>query len=411
MRFSLTKRSHDGSSPGIDFLGPRRHPWGITFCEHHRKGVLALLHLRDVLPLKTLSERWNRFWFEPSRPENLGVCRLLFFGLLFFYYLPVDFSLWAEVSKVFWMPGALFRYLHLPIFSKPVLEFFQVLWKTALFFTAIGLWTRLNAVISLFGGIYLLGLPHNFGKIHHSDAMVVLIMGLMALSYSGQAWSLDRLRKIFKNPKFPASDELLPNGEYTWPVRGAWMVMALIFFAVGFAKLKNSGWAWDPMAFLLPGIRVLTGPSFETFLFCYVFWIPWEKAGEWLRRNFFSGKNQMTVFYDGSCGLCIRTMSIIRALDINRCVGVEDALKGWPEISKNFPSLNQAACLNDMHAVTPEGKIVSGFEAYRALAWVLPLGWLLLPVLYFPIVSQAGKFVYRRVASGRHRGGCPLPPR
>ena len=103
-------------------------------------------------------------------------------------------------------------------------------------------------------------------------------------------------------------------------------------------------------------------------------------------------------------------MAVIRTLDLTGRVVIYDALKDWAEIKNHFPSLTQEACLNDMHAVTPRGKIVAGFEAYRALAWVLPLGWLLVPLLYFPLVPAVGKFVYRRVASGRHRGGCPLPP-
>ena len=423
--------------------------------------------------MKILGGRWDRFWFEPSPASNLGICRLAFFGILFIYYLPFDFSPWAEVSKVFWTPTPVFRILHLPVLSKETLEFLQCLWKTALLLTAIGLWTRLNALISFLLGFYLLGLPHNFGKIHHFDAMVVLILGLMALSRSGDAWSFDRLRRVSKNPKFPASETMPPSGEYTWPVRGAWLVMSLIFFAAGFAKLKNSGlsWvtsenmqilltqqvlhlsAWDPlfswgpflaeqawlcrlfagfslltetgyplalfsrrarwffvpsMAFLLFGIRALMGPSFETFIFCYVFWIPWDRAGEWIRQKFFAGKTKMSVSYDGSCGICARTMSVLRTLDLTHRVVFYDALKDWPEIIKKYPSLKQEACLQDMHAVTPEGKTAAGFDAYRALARVLPLGWLLLPLLYLPPVSAVGKLIYRRTALGRHRGGCTL---
>lgn len=36
----------------------------------------------------------------------------------------------------------------------------------------------------------------------------------------------------------------------------------------------------------LVGIRVLMGPTFEQFMMCCVFWIPWAQAGDWLRRRF-----------------------------------------------------------------------------------------------------------------------------
>jgi hypothetical protein len=43
------------------------------------------------------------------------------------------------------------------------------------------------------------------------------------------------------------------------------------------------------------------------------------------------------------------------------------------------------------------------------LAWELPLGWVLLPVFYFPGAASIGTIVYRMVADGRHRGSCALP--
>ena len=35
-----------------------------------------------------------------------------------------------------------------------------------------------------------------------------------------------------------------PSGEYRWPVRAVWMLMAVVFFAAGVAKLKRSGLEW-----------------------------------------------------------------------------------------------------------------------------------------------------------------------
>jgi len=34
------------------------------------------------------------------------------------------------------------------------------------------------------------------------------------------------------------------SGEYTWPLRMVWVVMALVFFAAGVSKLRHSGLAW-----------------------------------------------------------------------------------------------------------------------------------------------------------------------
>jgi hypothetical protein len=289
-----------------------------------------------------LRERWMYFWFEPSSPVNLGFCRALFFGALFLLYLPQDFTVWAEVSNVFWQPVWLFSHLNLPVLSRDLLATIQIIWKVALGLSCIGFVTRLGAVVSFILGVYLLGLPHNFGKTHHYDAILVFVLGIMALSRCGDGWSVDRLiqaargRSVSKAPN--------TSGEYTWPIRAVWLVMALIFSGAGVSKLRHSGVEWlasDNMAISLVshnyhvanaepltswglivaqygwlcwllavativfetgyplalfsrvarsiivpgmfsmqvGIRALMGPTFEQFLICNLFWVPWDRVG------------------------------------------------------------------------------------------------------------------------------------
>ena len=114
------------------------------------------------------------------------------------------------------------------------------------------------------------------------------------------------------------------------------------------------------------------------------------------------------LFFDGSCGLCRGTIAVIRDLDLLGRVRYCDAFNDWALIEKEFPHLNQPACLADMHVVTPKGKTVSGFDAYRALAWVLPFGWLFLGFLYLPLVRLVGRQVYKTAALRRSRGSCSI---
>jgi hypothetical protein len=99
----------------------------------------------------------------------------------------------------------------------------------------------------------------------------------------------------------------------------------------------------------------------------------------------------------------------VKSLDLLSHVEYLDAANRWPEIQKRFPNLDRSRCLEDMHAVSAAGKVRLGFGAYRGLAWVLPLGWPLLPLLYFPGVSWIGARVYRSVADHRLSGACALP--
>ena len=81
----------------------------------------------------------------------------------------------------------------------------------------------------------------------------------------------------------------------------------------------------------------------------------------------------------------------------------------WSAIRQRFGVLARHVRLDEMHAVTNTGEILCGFDLYRRLAQVLPLGWIVLPVLAVPGVPHLGQTVYRRVAARRHRTVSPVP--
>lgn len=294
-----------------------------------------------------LHEWWIHFWFEPASPVNLGFCRILFFGTFFLFYLQYDFSAWGEVANVFWEPIWLFSQFHLPILSTNLLVNIQVLWKLTLLSSCVGLFTRLSTITSFIIGGYLLGLPHNFGKTHHFDAMLVFILGIMALSRCGDSWSIDRLMWMVRHGDDTSPKPSMMSGEYTWPVRMFWLVMSLVLFGAGLSKIRHSGIMWVasenmasllikshyhtataepltswglylaqyvwltrliaastivfetlyPLALFSPkarlivvpyvfsmlaGIRILMGPTFELFMICQLFWVPWDRVALWV---------------------------------------------------------------------------------------------------------------------------------
>jgi len=289
--------------------------------------------------LRSLIEKWKRFWFDPILPANLGICRILFFGALFLFYLPHYFNLWSEVSPAFWMPTDLFRFARLSVPSGNTLTIIQIVWKIALLLSCVGLFTRISSMIALVFGAYLIGLAHNFGKVQHDDAIIAISLGVMALSRCGDAFSVDRLIRASKRSE-PL--QATANGEYRWPVRLIQVLFALAFFGAGISKLRHGGLDWiasDSLAILLVrhhyhvsdadpivlwglnlaqhpflfkslafatvagevcyplalfsrrarwilvplmlviqiGIRVVMGPSFNQFVICNLFWVPWDR--------------------------------------------------------------------------------------------------------------------------------------
>ena len=65
---------------------------------------------------------------------------------------------------------------------------------------------------------------------------------------------------------------------------------------------------------MLVGIRLLMGPTFEQFMMCYVFWVPWASVAAAGRARVTLGAS--VVIFDGGCGLCSRTESVLRRLDL-----------------------------------------------------------------------------------------------
>jgi len=284
-------------------------------------------------------QRLTNYWFEPAAPTNLCASRVLFYSGLLVLYWSEDFRNWGSVSQAFWLPLPAFQALGLRPLSVDSLNVIQVVWRTALALSAIGLFTRVSMIVACVLGFYLLGLPHNFGHVFHFDALLVIAMVTLAFSRAGDAWSVDARR--LGRPQPP------PSGEYTWPIRLIWLSMAFVFLGAGLSKLRHGGIAWvaspnmaiiltraayhvsdaDPVttaglwiaahswlsetlaltalvvelglvaalfsvraravlvpaaACMLVGIRLLMGPTFGGFLIVNVFWVPWDAVLAWV---------------------------------------------------------------------------------------------------------------------------------
>jgi hypothetical protein len=192
--------------------------------------------------MRSIRQGWQQYWFEPTGPAALGLCRIVFYATLALCFARFDASEWGHVDPVFWKPITLFRLFDLPLLSPHLLTVLQTIWKIALVTSCLGIWTRVSTWIAWGLGIYLLGLPCCFGKISHKHQTVVLVLGIMALSRCGDAWSLGARWKRTR----PQSRQLEISacGGYTWPVRLTRAIFISVFFAAGLYKLRTSQLAW-----------------------------------------------------------------------------------------------------------------------------------------------------------------------
>ncbi len=195
-------------------------------------------------PLHWVRIRSEQLFFSGGSARELGIHRVLFFAAVLAYSFTMDPPAWASVSSAFWFPTFFFSFFASPVASAATLASMIWIWRAALLMSMLGLFTRFGSVLAFVLGAYLIGLPHNFGKVNHNDAILVVGMAIFAFSRGGDGWSLDSLRGAASRDRAPAADELECSGEYSWPLRLCRLMVTFVVFAAGVAKLRHAGLAW-----------------------------------------------------------------------------------------------------------------------------------------------------------------------
>lgn len=179
----------------------------------------------------------------------IGLARILFFlFILFFYRTTINLD-WSGVPGEFWHPISIFRW-GIPPPGQALFSALTNTWYVASFCAAVGFFTPVTAVISMILTFYILTLISSFGFYHPDSALVLIFGGILALSKSGAAWSVDaQIGRLWARYLFEGQERIL-----RWPVLLIKWVWTLMFFSAGLAKLKTSGLDW------------ITGSTVESFI-------------------------------------------------------------------------------------------------------------------------------------------------
>ncbi len=129
----------------------------------------------------------------------------------------------------------------------------------------------------------------------------------------------------------------------------------------------------------------------------------------------------LAVVYDGQCGLCMRSVRLIKSLDRRRAFDYVDA-QNRSVVTSRWPALDLDAILGQIHVVLPSGEVYIGYKAVRQIAAKLPVICFIAPVMGWPGIAWVGDKVYRWVAAHRYQfnrlmgkadicagGTCQLP--
>ena len=183
---------------------------------------------------------WNAFWFAPTAPWPLGLCRAGFFGCFYVLYLSrTDLRWYALFPPEFYQPRSFFAWLSLPTPSWEVMGWLVTGLELSVILAALGLQTRLSTLTAFVLGLYVVGLQFNYGYLHWAHAIVPIVMGILALAPCGDGLSLDALIRWAVTGRTANT-----GGQYRWPIQLVRLVFVTVFLAAGLAKLRQAGLEW-----------------------------------------------------------------------------------------------------------------------------------------------------------------------
>lgn len=237
----------------------------------------------------TPASAWRRWWFAPESPATLAVCRILFFAAELLHHLPIRFDAWGDVPRSLFRPVWVFERLHIPVLPPTGLLVLEIAWKASLLLACVGLFTRAATLVAAGGALYLIGASFSYGKVFHTASLVIFTMGVLAFSRCGDAVSVDALVRRRRGLPPPA-----PSGEYRWPVRMVWVLMAVLFFNAGMAKVIRGGLDWvtsENMAILMTQRHYMNADSLPA-----LDWGLFIAKHKWLYMTFAAGSILAEVF-------------------------------------------------------------------------------------------------------------------
>jgi len=109
---------------------------------------------------------------------------------------------------------------------------------------------------------------------------------------------------------------------------------------------------------------------------------------------------KLTIFYDGTCPLCVAEMNLLRQYDSNSALRLENLYDVG--FSAKYPQIDKAAANTILHGMNAEGKLLYGLDVTVA-AWSLVGRKKWLRVLRWPIIRWFADRAYLFFARNRYR--------
>ena len=260
-------------------------------------------------------------------------------------------------------------------------------------------------------------------------ALAYFSAGMSKLIYGGLDWFRPSTLTFYLTQDAVRQDApfgLMLTGfpEFLTAIAVGTVVFELLFFLA--VIVPRTAWLFVLMGCgMHVGILLTMGAPFLTWSLLYVAFLPSLRATvqsstlmSALRRRMppTRSREAWLVIYDGRCSLCIRSMTVLDYLDSGDRTEPVNFEREWDRVRTRAPSLTPEHARHAMQLLTPDGRRLEGFHAFRELTRIIPLLWPLAPVTHFPGANTIGPRVYEAVATRRSRvgpcatGACQVRP-
>lgn len=378
-----------------------------------------------------------------ARPGTLGAIRVVVSCILFWIALFNNPHKVVDIPTTERKPMGVITMLYnaSPAFSKlptnsTELSILNVATIITLGMCVIGFRTRFALIASAFLYLLLAGIPRSYYTFNHSGIVPWYCLVVLCFTRCGDGFSVDRLIKQWKGQYVPPLD--VPEARYAWGRHLVWVVIAVPYVCAGMSKLFNGphNYLWwqgtnlqrilyadafredwvdharlEHMAMMPVLLFTISGfgtlfvelgmgltifskwvrrilppctamlhvsivvlqkiPFFDLMWIQLVFW-DWTPARRWISDKLNAKLGKLQVYYDPRSTAQARWARILPGLDLfDRLSLVESPDEMSMRVGRNGADDR------------------TGASAAFAIAKVLPLGWLVLPVLVIPAMASA----------------------
>ena len=198
----------------------------------------------------------DHHWFAPALLKDVALVRILAFGsqtLIFLWYPDARFRsvheqlLQTTAGAPLYEPLPMLRLLLAPFGqpgdTPPTAAFLEGVFAVAFvagLLATIGLFARATMLAAAAANALIVAHHYSYGEYHHAEALMIVALGVLALSPSASAWSVDAtLRR--RRTGTPASET---STFARWPLRLMQWLIALTYASAAMSKLMSGGPAW-----------------------------------------------------------------------------------------------------------------------------------------------------------------------